>query len=173
MTLKHMIAAVALWAVCALSTGVLAYGQQPPISSKQIVFEGVGTGTFNSRTMQFDFSVRCYGDNCVGALAFATPGKSAVNYVTGTVTQFQPNTYVQPAYMMSLSSPPSPTTAPPPLSAPPYPPTAPPSSAGTVSCSLVNTPPVTDGETNNVTMTCSAPAGTGISKTAMVLVPQQ
>ncbi len=168
MTLKHMIAAVALWAVCALSAGVLAYGQQPPTSKNQIMFEGVGSGTFNSRQMQFDFSVRCYGDNCVGALAFAKPGKSAVNYVSGTVIQLQPN-----MYMMSLSVPPSPTTAPPSLSAPPSPPTAPPSSAGTVSCSLVNTPPVTDGETNTVTMSCSAPAGSGSSQNAMVLVPQQ
>ena len=157
MTLRPTIAAVALLAACAVSAGVLAHGQQPPISANQIMFEGVGSGTFNSRQMQFDFSVRCYGGNCVGGLAFAgQPGKLAVNFVSGTVTQLQPS-----MYMMSLSTP-----LPPPAAAPP-------SSAGTVSCSLVNAPPVTEGQTNTVTMSCSAPAGSGSSQNAIVLEPLQ
>jgi hypothetical protein len=147
----NMIAAVALLAACAVSTSVLAYGQQSSPPSNQIMFEGVGSGTFNSHQTNFDFSVRCYGSSCVGAFVFPKPGKSVVNYVSGTVTQLQPG-----MYMMSLSTP-SPTSAPP---------------SQTVSCSLVNAPPVTQGETNTVTMSCSTPAGSGSSQNAVVLAPQ-
>jgi hypothetical protein len=146
------LAAVALLAACAVSTSVLAYGQQSLPPTNQIMFEGVGSGTFNSHQMNFNFSVRCYGSSCVGAFVFAKPGKSVVNYVTGTVTQPQPN-----MYMMSLSTRPSPTAVPP---------------SETVSCSLVNTPPVTQGETNTVTMSCSSPAGSGSSQNAVVLAPE-
>jgi hypothetical protein len=122
----------------------------PP--ANQMVFEGVGTGTFNARTMQFGFSVRCYGANCVGALVLGGP--SAVTYVTGTVTQLQQDTY-----MLSVSAAPTANgTLPPTGVIPP------------ISCSLANTPPLTQGETNTVTMTCSSPAGSGISTNAMVEV---
>jgi len=161
---RLIIATVALLAACALSTGILAYAQQPSVSTNQIMFEGAGSGTFNSRQMPFNFSVRCYGANCVGALVFANPGKSLVNYVSGTVIQLQPN-----MYMMSLSTPPSPTAAPP----SPTPMAAPPTPVNTVSCSLVNAPPVTEGDTNTVTMTCSSPAGSGTSQSATVVTPQQ
>jgi hypothetical protein len=122
----------------------------PP--ANQMVFEGVGTGTFNAKTMQFGFSVRCYGANCVGALVLGGP--SAVTYVTGTVTQLQ-----QDSYMLSLSATPTANGTLPPTQLPP-----------SISCSLANTPPITQGETNAVTMTCSSPAGSGISNDAVVEV---
>jgi hypothetical protein len=127
--------------VCAF-TSVLAYAKTP---ANQVVFEGTGSGTFNSQAMQFGFSVRCYGANCVGALVLGGP--STVSYVTGTVTQLQ-----QDSYMVSLSTMPT--------------------ASGTthVSCSLANAPPITQGQTNTVTMTCSSPAGSGSSTDAMVEV---
>jgi hypothetical protein len=95
--------------------------------------------------MQFGFSVRCYGANCVGALVLG--GQNAAYYVTGTVSQVQQDTY-----MISVSTPQiTPNT--------PH-----------VSCSLVNSPPMAQGETNTATMTCSSPAGTGVSHQALVEV---
>jgi|SRR5208282_1923799 hypothetical protein len=133
------IAAFVLLLVCAF-TSVLAFAKTPAAPTNQVWFEGVGSGTFNSKAMQFGFSVRCYGTSCVGTLDLG--GTSAESYVTtGTVTQLQ-----QDSYMMSLSATPS------------------------ISCSLANTPPITQGETNAVTMTCSSPAGSGTSTDATVEV---
>lgn len=136
--------------VCAL-TNILVFAKTPSVPASQVVFEGVGSGTFNSQAMQFGFSVRCYGASCVGALAFGGP--NALSYVTGTMSQLQ-----QDAYMMSVSTTQSPTG------------TLPPTISPSISCSLANTPPVTQGETNTVTMTCSSPVGSGTSTDAMVEV---
>jgi hypothetical protein len=136
--------------VCAF-TSILAFAKTPSVPASQVVFEGIGSGTFNSQAMQFGFSVRCYGASCVGGLAFG--GSGAVSYVTGTMTQLQQDTY-----MISLS-----TTQPPTG-------TLPPTISPTISCSLANSPPVTQGETNTVTMTCSSPVGSGTSTDAMVEV---
>ena len=116
--------------------------------TNQVMFEGNGTGTFNSRTVPFSFSIHCYGTNCVGAVSM---GNNNSTYVSGTVTQVQ-----QETYMMSVSSgPPSGIRA---------------SLAGpaNMSCSLVNTPPIVKGGGNTVTITCSSPAGSGTSTDALV-----
>jgi hypothetical protein len=144
-------AAFLLLLVCAF-TSVLAFAKTPPAPANQVVFEGAGSGTFNSQVMPFGFSVRCYGTSCVGALVMGSP--SAVSYVTGTVTQLQQDTY-----MMSLSSTPIANGTLPPTNGAP-----------TISCSLANTPPITQGETNTVNMTCSSPVGNGISTDAVVEV---
>ncbi len=133
-----IVAAFVLLLVCAF-TSILAFAKTPAALTNQVWFEGVGSGTFNSKAMQFGFSVRCYGASCVGTLDLG--GTSAGYVTTGTVTQLQQDTY-----MMSLSATPS------------------------ISCSLANTPPITQGETNAVTMTCSSPAGSGISTDATIEV---
>jgi len=145
------IAVFVLLLVCAFMS-ILAFAKTSPVPTNQVVFEGVGSGTFNSQAMQFGFSVRCYGTSCVGALVLGGP--SAVSYVTGTVTQLQ-----QDGYMMSLSATPTPNGTLPPTNATP-----------SISCSLANTPPITQGETNTVTMTCSSPVGSGTSTDATVEV---
>jgi hypothetical protein len=137
------VAAVLLVAFAVSASIAFAGTSSGPAS--QLMFEGNGSGTFNSQSMQFGFSVRCYGANCVGALVLGS--QNAAYYVTGTVSQVQ-----QETYMISLSSPQITTNTP------------------RVSCSLVNSPPMTPGETNTVTMTCSSPAGTGVSHQALVEV---
>jgi hypothetical protein len=146
-----VIATFVLLLVCAF-TSILAFAKTPTVPASQVVFEGVGSGTFNSQAMQFGFSVRCYGASCVGALVLGGP--TALTYVTGTVTQLQPDTY-----MMSLSTIQSPTGTLPPTNSTP-----------SISCSLANAPPVTQGETNTVTMICSSPVGSGTSTDAAVEV---
>ena len=137
------VSVVLLFAVVVLANIAFAGSISGPTS--QLIFEGSGSGTFNAQAMQFGFSARCYGANCVGALVLG--GQNAAYNVTGTVSQVQQDTY-----MMSLStSQITPNT--------PH-----------VSCSLVNSPPMTPGETNTVTMTCSSPAGSGVSRQAMVEV---
>jgi hypothetical protein len=44
---------------------------------------------------------------------------------------------------------------------------------GLINCDLVNSPPVTSGPTNTVTMTCSAPAGSGVSTNSVVVITGQ
>ena len=138
---RRVSVAVLLFAFVVLATIAFAGPTSGPTT--QVMFEGSGSGTFNAQTMQFGFSARCYGANCVGALVLG--GQNAAYYVTGTVSQVQQDTY-----MMSLSTPQIT------------------SKAQHVSCSLVNTPPVTTGDTNTVTMTCSSPAGSGVSHQALV-----
>ena len=143
---------VVLLAVSLVSALSICASAAPSIAPLNgVVFEGNGTGTFNSQAMPFGFSVRCYGNNCVGAVLLGDANTAA--YVTGTVTVVEQDTY-----MMSVSTSPA---------------------AGgsvhfgspvTLSCSLMNSPPIAEGESNKVTMTCSTPAGSGISSNAMVEV---
>jgi hypothetical protein len=130
---------------------ISAYAAPIVVPLNGVMFEGSGTGAFNSQAMPFGFSVRCYGNNCAGAIILGDA--NAVAYVTGTVTVVEQDTF-----MMSLS-----TSA-----------VASPSvhlgSPATMSCSLVNSPPIAQGEANKVTMTCSTPAGNGTSSNAMVEV---
>ena len=128
---------------------ILLSARATPSPSGQILFEGIGSGTFNSQAMPFGFSIRCYGTNCVGAIGLGS--SNTVSYVTGTVVQVQQDTY-----MLSVSSAQTPTG------------TLPPSTPPSVACSLVNTPPITSGGANTVTMTCSSPAGSGTSTDAIV-----
>ncbi len=123
----------------------IAFAGPTSAPTSQLVFEGSGSGTFNAQVMQFGFSARCYGANCVGALVLG--GQNAAYPVTGTVSQVQQDTY-----MMAMST--SQIT----------------SNAPHISCSLVNSPPLTQGDTNTVTMTCSSPAGSGVSHQALVEV---
>ncbi len=141
-----LVAMLLLSLVCALPILVFAKATSSP---GQILFEGTGSGTFNSQEMPFGFSVRCYGANCVGAVALGS--SSSVSYVTGTVVQVQQDTY-----MLSVSSSKVPSG------------TLPPSTSPNVACSLVNAAPITSGGTNTVTMTCSSPAGSGAATDAIV-----
>jgi hypothetical protein len=149
---------LALFILCAGVLSALAQGPVPSVpTNHQIMFAGNGSGTFSSQPVPFKFSAQCYGSYCVGALAFGPINAAKyVNYVTGTVVQLpQPD-----SYMMSLSTPqPPPGTSPPNTNIP------------RISCSLANHPPITQGQTNTVTVSCSAPAGTGVSNHAMVVAP--
>lgn len=155
---RPVIAIVVLSIVGAISASILAFARTSSVSTNQVTFKGSGSGTFNSQSSQFSFSVQCYGPNCVGALSFGGPSESSarpstVNYVMGTVTQVQQDTY-----MMALSTPQAPAG------------TLPPTGVPSISCSLANTPPITQGETNTVTETCSSPLGSGVSQDAVVEV---
>lgn len=142
-----VIAALAL----AITFSAFAFAAPFSAPTTQVMFQGTGTGTFNAKATPFAFSIRCYGTNCVGALSLGEV--SDVAYVTGTVTQVQPETY-----MMSVSST-SPTGR-----------AFPAASPANMSCSLVNTPPIAKGDGNTVTVTCSTPAGSGSSTDATVEV---
>ncbi len=144
-----VIAVFILLLLCAVPIVLVAKPVSAPAG--QVVFEGTGTGVFNSQSMPFGFSVRCYSANCVGALVLGGP--TSVSYVTGTVTLVQQDTY-----MMSVSTVQTATGA------------LPPTNGANISCSLANAPPITQGETNTVTMTCSSPAGSGTSTDATVAV---
>lgn len=127
--------------------------QTPKASAQQlaqpttatVAFQGTGTATLNSKQVPFGFAIRCYGAQCAGALSF---GSNSAHYVTGTVREIQPE-----MFLISVSD--SATALP---------------SSGSSSCGLVNHPPVTQGQTNKVTMTCAAPALTATSNNAMVIV---
>ena len=116
---------------------------QPPTAT--VAFQGSATAILGSKEIPFGFSIRCYGGRCAGALSF---GPNSAHYVTGTVRALQPE-----MFLISVSN--SATGLP---------------SATSSSCALVNHPPITQGQTNKVTITCAAPAFTATSDNATVIV---
>lgn len=142
-----VVAAVILW---------VAHGSvtRAANNSEQIIFSdsGTGSGTFvnpstgNRESTPFGFWVWCEGDstnpyqgNCQGAMYFYA--FAITKHVSGTVAE----TATPNSYMMSVAS-----------------------SDGAVHCALTNTPPITKGLTNTVSVVCSAPSGSGSDKRAVV-----
>jgi hypothetical protein len=117
---------------------------QQSVATVTVAFQGTGTAVAGSKQIPFGFSIRCYDVRCFGALSF---GASA-QYVTGTLKALQPE-----MFLISVTNS---TTAIP--------------FSGSSSCSLVNNPPITQGQTNKVTVTCATPAFTATSDNATVLV---
>jgi hypothetical protein len=134
----------------AVMAGVPAGASNTP----QVTFS-VSTATFGlsaGGTSHFGFWVWCdagstssYGD-CQGSIYFYSLAPNSVP-VTGSVQSLSADTY-----RMSVTSPPSRG----------FP--------GGVSCTLTNTPPVTNGPANEVTATCTSPEGTGTALNAVVAV---
>ena len=113
-------------------------------STTTMAFQGSATAILGPKEIPFDFSIRCYGGRCAGALSF---GPNTAQYVTGTVRALLPE-----MFLISVSK------------AKGLP------SSFSISCALVNHPPITQGQTNKVTITCAAPAFTATSDNAAVSV---
>jgi hypothetical protein len=108
--------------------------------SEQVVFSGTGFGDFGP----FGFWVWCAVDShnpyddCNGAMYFY--GLHLTKHVDGEVTEPEDD-----QYQMDLSS-----------------------RDGSIVCTLINEPPIVHGPHNTVNASCSTPAGSGTSTTAVV-----
>jgi len=127
--------------------GASALGAAEPRNSEQVVFSGGGTGTFGGNPTPFGFWIWCEADStnpytgtCQGAMYFYVLG--LVKSVKGAVVEPEEN-----SYMMVVTT-----------------------SDQTVFCSLQNVPPIVHGPVNTVNVNCQAPAGNGVSNSAVVNV---
>jgi hypothetical protein len=111
---------------------------------EQIVFSGEADGTFAGVSTDVGFWIWCAVDeagnydDCSGAIHFDALMPST--HVTGEVAETG-----EDVYTMDVSS-----------------------SDGSVDCTLTNTPPITSGPTNTVTISCSSPSGSAVTSTAVV-----
>jgi hypothetical protein len=128
------------------ATGVQRASAQEPAQplATTVAFQGSATAILGSKEVPFGFSIRCSGGRCAGALSF---GPNTTHYVTGTVRALLPE-----MFLISVSK------------AKGLP------SSFSTSCAMVNHPPITQGQTNKVTITCAAPAFTATSDNAAVSV---
>ena len=147
MKIRCFFSTLSLLLMLAGAIGVQKASAQEPAQplTATVAFQGSATATLGSKQMPFGFSIRCYGSRCAGALSF---GANSAHYVRGTVRGLQPE-----MFLISVSN--SATGLP---------------SATSSSCALVNHPPITQGQTNKVTITCGAPAFTATSDNATVIV---
>ena len=120
-----------------------------PSPSQPVVFTGMGTFTYPSVTpanRPFGFWLWCEGESsnpyegqCKGSMYFY--GMRSAKAVAGMVVEIAPNTYqITVASLLDTS----------------------------IDCTLTNVPPITPGFTNTVTVSCTAPAGTGVSTMTLV-----
>jgi len=131
----------------AVAVGVQKASAQEPAQplTATVAFQGSATASLGSKEMPFGFSISCNGGRCAGALSF---GPNIAQYVRGTVRALQPE-----MFLISVSN--SATGL---------------LSASSSSCALVNHPPITQGQTNKVTITCAVPSLTATSDNATVIV---
>jgi hypothetical protein len=151
---RRAAAALAVLAAVASAMAVMTSMPAGASDTPQVTFSAT-TATFDlsaGGTSHFGFWVWCdagsissYGD-CRGSIYFYSLAPNSVP-VTGSVQPLGGG-----AYRMTVTSPPSQG----------FP--------GGVSCTLTNTPPVTNGPANEVTATCATPAGTGTTLNAVVAV---
>src|SRR2546425_4489064 len=130
----------------ALVGGLFAAVGHAANNSEQVVFSGTGFGNFAGTPSPFGFWIWCeatshnpYAGNCAGSMYFYALG--LVKHVGGdnAITEPQDGQYV-----ITISS-----------------------RDGSVGCTLINTPPITQGPTNTVSVSCSAPGGGGASTNAV------
>ena len=132
--------------------GVLAglMGSAAPASAalhEQIVFSGEANGTFNGVSTDVGFWIWCAVDqaggyeDCNGAMHFDAlmPSK----HVDGEVTELGGGESQQ--YQLDVTS-----------------------RDGSIACALTNTPPITHGPTNTVSISCSSPSGSATTSTASI-----
>jgi hypothetical protein len=111
---------------------------------EQVVFSGEANGTFAGSPPDVGFWIWCAVDeagnydDCNGAIHFDASIPS--EHVAGEVAGTG-----EDVYAMDVSS-----------------------SDGSVDCTLTNTPPITSGPTNTVTISCSSPSGSAVTSTAVV-----
>jgi hypothetical protein len=118
-------------------------------ASEQVVFSGTGSGTFGGTATPVGFWIWCqatnpnppYVGNCNGAMTFNALSTTK-HVMEGSITEIAEGQY----QIVVLSS------------------------DGTVNCTLVNSPPPVSGPHNTVTISCSAPSGSGTSTSAVVNV---
>jgi len=119
-------------------------------NSEQIVFtdNGSGFGNFSGTDTPFGFWIWCEGDSknpyqgaCNGSMYFYALG--ITKHVSGSVTETATDTY-----QMSVVS----------------------TVDDSISCTLTNSPPITKGRTNAVSVSCTAPSGSGADSQAVVKV---
>ena len=114
---------------------------------EQIVFSGEANGTFDNVSTDVGFWIWCAVDpagdydDCNGAMHFDAlmPSK----HVSGEVTELGVGESQQ--YQMDVTS-----------------------TDGSVACTLTNTPPITRGPTNTVSISCSSPSGSATTSTATI-----
>jgi hypothetical protein len=129
------------------ASGSVAHAAQ---NSEQVVFSGTAAGVFNDTSTPVGFWIWCEADSansyvgeCNGAMHFNGLGLTKhVIDVDGGIIEL-----AEGQYQITVGS-----------------------TDGSVACTLTNTLPVTQGPTNTVTVTCTSPAGTGSSTTAVVRV---
>jgi hypothetical protein len=141
-----LVLAGAVIAVGLLLIGASGAGAQPR-NSEQVVFSGVGGGSFGGGS-PVGFWIWCEADSlnpyvgeCAGSMYFYALG--ITKGVEGEVTEPSEGVYV-----MDVQS----------------------RRDGSVDCTLTNSLPTTRGPTNTVTISCSSPAGSGVSTNAVVNV---
>ncbi len=118
-------------------------------SSEQVVFSGTGAGNFGGTNTPFGFWIWCeadssnsYATECNGSMYFYA--LHLVKFVGDTAPIAEPSDGV---YVMTVGS-----------------------TDGTVACTLTNVLPTTHGPTNTVMVSCTSPAGSGASTSAVVNV---
>jgi len=132
-----------LAAVVALAVPVAILAGTPAASaarSEQVVFSGTSVGDFGPVGFWVWCTVDSHNpyDDCNGAMSFS--GLQMTKHVDGYVEETADDQYV-----MDVES-----------------------SDGSIDCMLTNAPPIVSGPHNTVTVTCSAPAGSGTSTNAVV-----
>jgi hypothetical protein len=114
---------------------------------EQIVVSGEASGTFNNVSTDVGFWIWCAVDeaggydDCNGAMHF--DALMASKHVSGEVTELSVGETQQ--YHMDVASP-----------------------DGTLECTLNNTPPITHGPTNTVSISCLTPSGSATTSTATI-----
>ena len=120
-------------------------------ASEQVVFSGTGSGTFQNTSTPVGFWIWCqatntnpnapYVGNCNGAMYFYALN-TVKHVMEGSINEVGEGQY----QIVVLSS------------------------DKTVNCTLENSPPPVSGPHNTVTVSCSAPSGSGTSTSAVVNV---
>lgn len=145
--MKRNFALVVVCTLVGLLLVVAPAATAQPKNAEQIVFSGVGFGAFNGTPSPFGFWVWCEDEEAgnpyqgVCAGAIYIYALGLTRGVHGTVSE------EDGSYTMHVAS-----------------------SDSAIVCSLTNTLPVTRGPTNTVQMSCTAPAGSGISTNSVVVV---
>jgi hypothetical protein len=116
-------------------------------NSEQVIFSGTGFGTFANQPSPFGFWIWCEADsvnpyqgNCAGSIYIY--GLGLVKGVSGDDAITEPSEHM---YVITVGS-----------------------RDGAIACTLTNTPPITRGPTNTVSVTCTSPSGGGTVTNAVV-----
>jgi hypothetical protein len=140
----RMRAGLTMWLALAVALLIVAAPAASAQGREQIIFSGEAEGSIG----EVGFWVWCAldeagaYDDCNGAMRFDDIGQT--KHVDGEVSEPDEGEYV-----MEVSS-----------------------SDGSVDCTLTNTPPVTQGQTNTVDVDCTAPSGSASTSSAVVIATQ-
>lgn len=143
------------WVTSGLFAALLLFGFSSVASAagEQVIFSGVGFGTFNDTPTPVGFWIWCQAENpsshtdyvgeCAGAMYFYALGITKA--VEGEIEESETEEGVYTATVASRKG-------------------------SSVSCQLTNHLPITHGPSSTVDITCASPNGSGQSTTAVVNV---